>query len=91
MARELGHRVELVVADRLLQPGDVVGLQRLGDAQRRRQGPQAVQLDHDLHLAADGVADLLERLERLVEFGKRDAGAVRGLGGDVERPDLHRR
>jgi hypothetical protein len=63
--------VELVEADRLLQPGDVVGFQRLGDAERRRQRPQAVQLDHDLHPVADGVRILLEQLEGLLRVPAR--------------------
>ena len=49
-----------------------------------------MQLDHDLHVAADGVADLLRTAPVPCRDRQRDAGAVRGLGGDVERPDLHR-
>ena len=89
VARQFRHGVEFVVADRLLEPGDVIVLQRVGDAKQRRQCPEAMQFDHDFHVAADRVADLAERLQRLVEVGQRNARAVGGLGSDIERPDLH--
>ncbi len=50
-----------------------------------------MQLDHDVHAVADRVADLAERLERLLELGRADVVAARALGGEVERPDLHAR
>ena len=69
---------------------DVVGLQRLGDAQRRRQRPEAVQLDHDLHLARrPRRGSCANGSSALSSSASGDPRAHRRLGGDVERPDLH--
>jgi hypothetical protein len=53
------------------------------------QVPQGMKLDHDIHLVADGVADFGEWLQRAVQVGARDIGAVRSLGICVEGPDFH--
>ena len=63
--------------------------ERAGEPLRHRQAPQRMELDHDVHAVADGLADLGERFERGIELGRRDVPAGRALGGDVEGPDLH--
>jgi hypothetical protein len=50
-----------------------------------------VELDHDFHAVADGTADLLKGLQRRLEIRPGDRPTVARLGGEVERPDLHRR
>ncbi len=50
-----------------------------------------VELDRDLHLCADRVANLLEGFERQLDLLHGDVLAVRGIGELVKGPDLHRR
>jgi hypothetical protein len=50
-----------------------------------------VELDHDVHLGADRLPDLAERLHRGLELAGGDVEAAPALGREVEGPDLHRR
>ena len=47
-----------------------------------------MQLDHQVHLAPDGVADLAERSGAFVELLRGDADAAVLVGGEIKRPDL---
>ena len=51
------------LAERILCPEDIVGLQGFADAQGSRRAPEAVQFAHDFHFIADGIADQLKRLQ----------------------------
>ena len=90
-AREIRQRVEVVGPDRVLEPERLELLQRAHEALRRRQAPQPVQLDHDVHGRADGAADLAERLQAAVQVPRCDVGAAARLGVRIEWPDLHGR
>ncbi len=52
--------VDIVRRHDLLEPEDVVGLERPGDPRRRRQVPARVALDGDRHPVADRLADVLD-------------------------------
>jgi hypothetical protein len=54
---------EAVHADRILVPERIELGERLGDALRRGQPPERVELDHDVHPVPDGRADPAERLQ----------------------------
>ena len=56
-----------------------------------QQLPHRVELDHDVHLVADGSANLLERRQRGLKIRCGDIVPVAFFRRDVERPDLHRR
>ncbi len=83
--------VRVVHADRVLVPERLDLLQRLGDADGGLEVPAPVQLDGDLHLHTDRVADLPERLHPLLDLRRRDVLPVRRVRELVEGPDLHRR
>ena len=57
---EADEGVDVVGRHDLLEPHDVVGLERAGDAGGGRQVPAGVALDGDLHAVADGLADVLD-------------------------------
>src|SRR5216683_7176540 len=48
-----------------------------------------MELDMDVDLVADRLADLLEGRQRLPQVRGRDVGAVRALRIGIERPNLH--
>ena len=50
-----------------------------------------MEFHHDVHLAADRVADLAERHKSGIELGGGDRAPLDRLGREIERPDLHRR
>src|SRR5437016_3050828 len=49
-----------------------------------------MEFDHDIHAIADGLANLLEGLDRFLHLGGRDVETTVLLRRRIERPDLHR-
>src|SRR3712207_1893413 len=80
---------DIVEAKRVLVPVGVELRKSCSELFGHRQAPQRVELDHNVHLVADGLADLGERLKSYLEFGWGYVIAVAALGGEIERPDLH--
>ena len=70
-------------------PEGVERLERARDLLRHGQTPQAVELDHDVHLLAHRIANLAKGFERQVKVGVADVLAVAFFGSRVKRPDLH--
>ena len=70
-------------------PEGVERLERARDLLRHGQSPQAVKLDHDVHLLAHRIANLAKGFERQVKVGVADVLAVAFFGSRVKRPDLH--
>ena len=85
----VGVRLGARDPDRILDPEQVEVREGRDDPARGGHVPKRVQLDHHIHLAADGLTDPAERLECLVELGGRDVMTEGRLGVGVERPDLH--
>src|SRR5271168_4480140 len=85
------QRAEAVHLDRVFVPESIKRRERARDRHRRQQLPHRVKLDHDIHLVANGVSDLLERNESGRYVLRRDIAAVRLLSGVIERPYLHGR
>ena len=72
-------------------PEGIELLQGARDLAGHGQTPQAVELDHDVHLVAHRLTDLAKRLEGAVEIWRADVLAVGLLSGHIEGPDLHAR
>ena len=85
------QQVEAVHTDRVFVPEGVEFFQRTGNFLRHGQAPQAVELDHDVHLVAHCITDLAEGLQRQIQVGVADVLAVAFFSGGVKRPDLHGR
>jgi len=49
-------------------PEGVIGFEGTGNLDGRQELPHEVQFDHDVHTVADGLADLLEGLERRLDL-----------------------
>ena len=90
-AVQLGERADVVAEEHVLEPLDVVLLERPRDLDRRRQAPEPVAVDHDPHPRPDGLADPAHRLEAPLELVGRDEQAIARDPEVVERPELHRR
>ena len=88
---EGGEDAGIIRADQVLDPGRLVLLERMRDLDRGRERPEAVALDHDVHLTTHGLADLPYRLEPRLQVTVVNSDAALLLGEDVERPYLHRR
>ena len=87
LAGEPRQIVDRIGRHRLLQPDQVVWLERAGDAQRAGIVPHRVQLDGDLHARADRLADARARLRALVDGRRTDVLAVDQADERARRPD----
>ena len=90
-AVQLGERADVVAEERVLEPLDVVLLERPRDLDRGRQPPEPVAVDHDPHPRPDRLADPAHRLQALLQLVGRDEQAVAREPEVVERPELHGR
>ena len=77
--------------ERVFVPIGAIGLQRLRQPLRHGQRPERMELHHDVHPVADRAPDLLEGLQRPLQFLGRDVEAAGAFRGRVEGPDLHAR
>ncbi len=84
-------RLQIAQLDGILHPEWLELLECPADLRGLAGLPQAMQLDHYIHPAADRVAaDLPYRPEALIEFCRGDVLAVVRMGHLIERPYLHR-
>ena len=87
---EGGRRGQVVRLDRVLEPVHAQRLDGPGDLQRRAEVPDRVQLQHDVHRIADGLADLRDHGDPGAEVRGRDVIPLGRRRVGIERPDLHR-
>ena len=85
-----GEALDVVGAEGILVPARLERIAGRRDPLRRFELPEAVQLDHHVHLHADRGADLAQRAQSAFEVARIHRGAAGHLGAPVERPDLHR-
>ena len=64
--------------------------QRLRDSLGRRQVKKGVAFDGDVHLHADTLANLAQRLHRLLDIGPGNVQSAVTVGSPVKGPELHR-
>ena len=74
----------------IFQEEDIIWLEGAGDPLHTYAVPAKVAFNADLHLIADGVADLLDRDQPLFDFGCRDALTEAALAKLIKGPDFHR-